>query len=149
MFEELKKKSIKARKDKSPEASLLVTLLSEITMRAKNDGNREPNEEDVTKTVQKFMKSALETRDLLDQRGQDTSESEMEITVLEQYLPQMLSEVDTIKAVGIAFCDVEANGMQDMGKVMGELKKKYGSTIDMKLAAQIFKDQTQWEGWKK
>lgn len=140
MFNQIKKDAIQARKTKSPEAKLLVTLQSEIAMRAKNDGNREPNDNDCIKTIQKFMKSALETRDLQDQHGRDTSEAESEITVLETYLPKMLDEEATKTAVRVTIDETNVAGMQDMGKFMGALKMKFGEKIDMKLASKLFRE---------
>lgn len=139
MFNQIKKDTLEARKASSNAAGLLVTLQSEIAMKAKNDGNREPNDQDCVKVVQNFLKSALETRDILDTRGLDTAQPDLEIGILQSYLPKTLTEEETAKAVNDLVAETGASGMQDMGKVMGALKSKYGTTIDMKLASQLFK----------
>lgn len=140
MFEQIKKDSIQARKSKSDSASLLTTLLSEIRMRAKDDGNREPTDEDAVKTVQKFIKSATETRDHQIQRGTDASAAEREIEVLEAYLPRTLSDSETRDAVATAISEVGATDRSAMGRVMSHLKEKHGNELDMKLASSLVKE---------
>ena len=41
--------------------------------------------------------------------------------------------LETVKIVG-------ANSVKDMGKVMGELKKKYGDVLDFSKVSQIIKE---------
>ncbi|MDX1284726.1 MAG: GatB/YqeY domain-containing protein [Draconibacterium sp.] len=64
--------------------------------------------------------------------------NESEVLILDKYLPQMLGESQiTVLAAGIISKN-EFSGMQDMGKVMGELKKLPTShLIDGKLASTI------------
>lgn len=141
MFEELKKRSIQARKNKSREAILLSTLLSEVKTKAKDDNNREATDEDVHKLAEKFMKGALGNRDLLDQAGRSTDEPDFEISVLEGFLPKQMDEKETFKIVEQAIKTTNPSSIKDMGKVMGYLKKEHGSSIDMKLAGTFVKEK--------
>lgn len=54
-----------------------------------------------------------------------------EITVLEEFMPQPLSEEEVIALVEGAIADSGAAGVQDMGKVMGVLKPKIQGRADM------------------
>ena len=139
MYEKLKQDSLMARKTASRSAKFLITLLSEVKMRAKNDGDREPTQDDVVKTAQKFMKSAIETKGFLEKAGGDDFEPRMEINILERYLPQVMNRQETAVAVSVVVAETRATGMQDMGKVMGGLKKAHGNNIDMKLAGELFR----------
>lgn len=54
-----------------------------------------------------------------------------EITALEAFLPQPLSEEEIIVLIDAAIADTNAAGMQDMGKVMGIIKSKAEGRADM------------------
>ena len=54
-----------------------------------------------------------------------------EITALEAFLPQQLSEEEIIALIDAAIADTNAAGMQDMGKVMGIIKSKAEGRADM------------------
>ena len=63
----------------------------------------------------------------------------LEVDILMEYLPQQLTEneVDTIVAQTII--EVGANGIKDMGKVMGALMPKLKGRADGKLVNQLVK----------
>jgi len=54
-----------------------------------------------------------------------------EITVIESFLPQPLSEDEINALIEDAMAATGASGMQDMGKVMGMLKPKLSGRADM------------------
>ena len=53
-----------------------------------------------------------------------------EIAVIDEFLPQKLSDKEVDKAVGDAVEQVGASSIRDMGKVMGLLKKQYTGQMD-------------------
>ncbi len=62
----------------------------------------------------------------------DLAEAEQaEITVIEEFMPQPLSEEEVAALVDSAISDSGAAGMQDMGKVMGLLKPQLQGRADM------------------
>ncbi len=54
-----------------------------------------------------------------------------EITVLQTYLPEQLSESELDEIIGQAIEDSGAKGIRDMGKVMGQIKAKAAGRADM------------------
>ena len=140
LFENLKTRSINARKAKLEEATVLNTLLSEVRMRAKNDGNREPVDEDVVKTIQAFIKSAENNLTLLEKNNRDTSSTVFEINTLQSLLPTVMDESLTTMAVESVIFEIESPSIKDMGRVMTALKEAHGVSIDMKLASKIYKE---------
>ena len=63
---------------------------------------------------------------------QDLADKEKyEISVLEQYLPQQMSQAEIDAAVADAIASTGAKGAADMGKVMGVLKPKLAGRADM------------------
>lgn len=140
LFENLKARSITARKEKTKEATLLNTLLSEVKMRAKNDGNRDATDDDVVKTVQAFIKSAENNLELLEKNNRDTADTAFEIQTLQSLLPDVMNDTLTTMAVESVMFDLEATSIKDMGRVMTALKETHGVSIDMKLASKIYKE---------
>jgi uncharacterized protein YqeY len=63
---------------------------------------------------------------------QDLADAEKaEITVLEDFMPQPLTEEEVAALVDNAITESGAAGMQDMGKVMGVLKPQIQGRADM------------------
>ena len=63
-----------------------------------------------------------------------------EVQVLSEYLPKQLSEEETKKLCQELINKLEANSIKDMGRIMGELKKKYSDILDFSLAGKILKE---------
>ena len=64
-----------------------------------------------------------------------------EITVLNEFLPEALSEEELAKLVADAIAQSGAASMQDMGKVMGILKPQVQGRADMAQISQLVKSQ--------
>ena len=63
---------------------------------------------------------------------QDLADKEKyEISILEAYLPQQMSQAEVDAAVAEAIASTGAKGAADMGKVMGVLKPKLAGRTDM------------------
>lgn len=71
---------------------------------------------------------------------QDLAENEAaEMAVIQDFMPQALSDADIASMIDQAFSEVSPNGMQDMGKVMALLKPKMQGRADMALVSQQIK----------
>ena len=57
-----------------------------------------------------------------------------------QYLPKQLTDEETKKACMEVISSTGANSLKDMGKVMGELKKKYSDNLDFSKAGSLLKE---------
>jgi len=63
---------------------------------------------------------------------QDLADKEKyEISILETYLPQQMSQAEVDAAIAEAIASTGAKGAADMGKVMGVLKPKLAGRTDM------------------
>jgi uncharacterized protein YqeY len=67
-------------------------------------------------------------------------QEELELKILSAYKPEQLSEDKVKSYVDDAINDINANSMQDMGKVMGLLKPKLAGKADMGLVSKIVKE---------
>jgi len=67
-------------------------------------------------------------------------QEELELKILSAYKPEQLSEDKVKSYVDDVINDLNANSMQDMGKVMGLLKPKLAGKADMGLVSKIVKE---------
>ena len=65
---------------------------------------------------------------------------EREVTVLSEYLPKQLNDEETKNICSEIINSTGAASIKDMGKVMGELKKKHSDTIDFSKAGALIKE---------
>lgn len=81
----------------------------------------------------KMVKQRLDAASQFDAADRDdlASKEREEITVLEDFLPQPLSEDELSALIDEAMSSTGAQGMQDMGKVMGALKPQVQGRTDM------------------
>lgn len=64
-------------------------------------------------------------------------QEEYEIAVIQEFLPQPLTEVEVTEAVDQACAALQANSIQDMGKVMGQLTQSLSGRADMAQVSKI------------
>ncbi|PZO90810.1 MAG: aspartyl-tRNA amidotransferase, partial [Sphingomonas sanxanigenens] len=72
-------------------------------------------------------------------RAELAAAEEAEVAVIERFLPQMLSEDETVAAIEAIKAEIGATGVKDMGKVMAELKARHAGTLDMSKASGLVK----------
>ena len=80
---------------------------------------------DALKIIQKLAKQGRESAQTFAANNrQDLAEAELaQVSVIEQYLPKQLSESEIEAAVKEIIAGIGAQGMKDMGKVMGVASK--------------------------
>ena len=95
----------------------------------------------VSSAIQKQVKQRKDSAaNFLKQDRQDLAEPELaEIAVLEQFLPEALSEEKIEEVVLATINKLGASGMQDMGKVMGIVSKELAGKADGKTISTLVK----------
>ena len=103
---------------------------------------KETNDEDIKKLLKKMVKQRSESIEVYKKNNRnDLLEiEEGELAVISGYLPKQLSEEDTKKICVEIINSKGASSIKDMGKVMGELKKKHADSIDFSKAGIILKE---------
>ena len=74
-------------------------------------------------------------------RAEMAEQERFEIGVIEEFMPKQMSDEDVAAAVDAAISATGAEGMKDMGKVMGALKGKYAGQMDFGKAGGIVKSR--------
>lgn len=94
--------------------------------------------------VQLLMKAVKQRRDsaeIFSQQGRDdlAEKEELEIEIINKYLPEQMSEQEILAEVTKIINDVGAIEPKDMGKVMGIASKQLAGKTDGKTLARIVK----------
>jgi len=100
-----------------------------------------PDDELVVSVLQKMAKQRRESIEMYDAGGRTelAAIERAELAVIEEFLPQMLSEAETAAAIDAIKAETGASTMKDMGTVMAELKARHGAVLDGKLASTLVK----------
>ncbi len=105
------------------------------------DERKDLTDQDVISVVEKMIKQRRESITQFEKAARvDLAEVEkFELAVLQAYMPQSLSESEVQAAVAAALSESGAQGMRDMGNVMGVLKSKLAGRADMSVVSAIVK----------
>ena len=103
---------------------------------------KETDDEDIKKLFKKMVKQRAESIEIYKKNNRsDLLEVEQnEYNILTGFLPKQLSEVDTKKICEDLISKLGASSIKDMGKVMGELKKKHSDEVDFAKAGALLKE---------
>ncbi|MEY2651559.1 MAG: hypothetical protein RLZZ321_652 [Bacteroidota bacterium] len=134
-------KSAMLAKEKEKLAALR-DIKSKLLLEATSGGSSEVSEETAIKICVKLHKQRMETHALyIAQNREDLAAEELnQAQVIEQYLPQMLTEEELRAEVLAAKASTGAQGPQDMGKLMGVLSAKLAGKADGKAIAAMVKE---------
>lgn len=96
---------------------------------------------DALKILQKLAKQGRETAKTFSDNGrQDLADGELaQAQVIEEYLPQPLTEAEIEQAVSKIIAETGAQGMKDMGKVMGIASKQLAGKADGRAISTVVK----------
>ncbi len=120
-----------------------IRLLLAAMKQREVDERIELTDADVIAIIEKMLK---QRRDSISQykaaNRQDLVDvEEFEVSILQTYMPQQLSEAEVIAAIAEAIAATGAAGPQDMGKVMGVVKPKLAGRADMGKVSGLIKAQ--------
>jgi uncharacterized protein YqeY len=142
LIEEAVRSSMRERNKER--TSTLRMALSELK-KEEIDNKIELSNEDSIKILQRMIKQRKESMSqfLNAQRNDLAEKEESEIVILQDFLPEQMSEDDINKLVIEAINETDAKEPQDIGKVMGFLKTKIQGNADMGVVSKLVKENLQ------
>ncbi len=138
------KESLKA-KDKIQISTYRLILSSikdlEIANRSRAE-KKDTNDDDIKKLLKKMIKQRIESIEIYKKNNRnDLLEVEQkEHDIISNFLPKQLGDDETKEICKEIVESIGASSIKDMGKVMGELKKKHSDEIDFSKAGSIIKE---------
>ena len=129
-LKDAQKEAMKA-KDKT-RLGAVRAVLAEIKQR-EIDNQVTLDDAGITAVLVKLVKQRRDSYNQYTEAGrEDLAEIEAnEISVLETFLPQPLSDEEVVELIDAVIAQTGASGMQDMGKVMGAIKARAEGRADM------------------
>ena len=124
--------------------NILRTLLS--TLKEKQIEKKEDiNKDEYLNIIKRLVKQLKESADAYQKAGRsELYEKEVsELDILKEYLPEILSEQQTLDLVKKVIGQTSANSLSDMGKVMSLIMQKSNGKVDGKIANRLVKELLQ------
>jgi uncharacterized protein YqeY len=120
-----------------------IRLLLAAMKQREVDERIELTDADVVSIIEKMLKQRRDSISQYEAAGrQDLADVEkFEVSVLQGYMPQQLSEAEIAAAIAEVIAATGAAGPQDMGKVMGAVKSKLAGRADMGKVSGLIKAQ--------
>ncbi len=119
----------------------VIRLILAAVKQREVDERIELDDEQVLVVLDKMVKQRRDSITQYEQAGRDdlAAQEKFEIGILQDYLPEALSEAEIASLVEQAIADSGAESMRDMGKVMGQLKPKLQGRADMGVVSALVK----------
>ena len=115
-------------------------ILSFITQEEK-DKKKELSDSEVIQILKKALKRNQDSYEQFTKAGREdlASKEKEEILIIQNYLPEEMTEEEIINIVQETITSSGATSMKDMGKVIGTIKKNHGDNVDMSLVSKHVK----------
>ncbi len=128
-------------KDSVALESLRAIKSAILLAKTENGAKEDLSEEQELKLLQKLVKQRKDSATLYQEQGRDDlAQPELaQVAIIEQFLPEALSEEEIEKVVVMTIESIGASGMKDMGKVMGIVSKELAGQADGKTISTIVK----------
>ena len=137
-----------ALKDKDQVALATIRLISaalkdrDIAARGQ-DRHDGISDDEILSMLQTMIKQRHESARMYEDGGRpDLMETERaEIAIIQQFLPEPLSEAEIEAAIKAAVVSTQAASVKDMGKVMAHLKAEHAGQMDFSAVSQLVKSR--------
>ncbi len=129
-----------AMRAKDSERLGVIRLLLAAMKQREVDERIDLTDMDIINIINKMNKQRLDSSSqfLVANRQDLVIKEQKEIEILNEYLPQQLSEPEIDIAIQAAIASTKASSMQEMGKVMGVLKEQLAGRADIaKVSAKV------------
>ena len=131
-----------AMKAKDAERLSTLRMVKANLMNRKIEKGSELTDDEITKALQSLVKQRRDSIEQYEKAGRTelAAKEALEISHIEDYLPQAATPEEVEQAVAEAVAEIGASSMKDMGAVMKAAQAKLqGKTVDGKLVSEAVK----------
>ena len=116
---------------------LINTAIKDRDIAKRGKGQDPVDEAEIREILAKMVKQRKESARIYEENNRlDLAEQERrEIEIIEGFLPRQMGEDELLDACREAIEHADAQGLRDMGKCMGVLKKRYAGRMDFSKAS--------------
>ena len=120
----------------------LRLLLSSLRS-AEKDLLRPLSEDEELQVLQRERKKRIEAADAFHAAGREeqAEKEEVELEILEEFMPEPLDEEDLERIVDDAIAETKATSMRDMGRVMADVMPQIAGRADGSAVSQLVREK--------
>ena len=145
LSQRIKADMITAMKARESAKLATIRLITAAIKQFEVDQRATPDDAQVIEILSKMAKQRRESIDQFTKGGRNdlVAIEEAELVVIQDFLPQPLTDSEISQLIDTAITTVSATGMADMGKVMGQLKPEIQGRADGKVVSDMVKQKLQ------
>ena len=143
--DDIKAATIAAMKGGDKEATgtlrLMQAAIKNRDIEARTGGAPADDDALVTEVLQRMIKQRRESAEIYRKGGREdrAATEEAEIGVIERFLPAQMSDAEAEAAIRAIIAETGASSMKDMGRVMGLVKERLGTSVEPARASGLVK----------
>lgn len=143
IFSDLKEAMKAKDKERLQVLRSLKAKLMEKEIEERKGGDAELSDESALQVLTKAAKQRKESIEQFEKGGRDdlAENEKAELEIIEEYLPEMMSEDEVRKIVKDKIEQLGASGPQDMGKVMGPLMGQLKGKAEGSMVSRLVKEE--------
>ena len=124
-------------KDKANTLRTLISKLKDQQIKLRKD----ISDEEALKIIKTLVKQRKESAEIYSKAGREelAEKENFEISILENYLPKLMSEEDILSLIKKIVDETNAKDLSDIGKVMPLVMQRGEGKVDGKLANRILR----------
>jgi len=132
-----------AMRSKDKERLQTLRLITAAIKQKEVDERIELDDAAILTVLEKMLKQRKDSIEQFGKAGRDDliAKEEAEVVVIQEYMPEQMSEADIAAIVDAAVASTGAESMKDMGKVMGQVKPQVAGKADMSVVSKLVKDK--------
>lgn len=132
-----------AMKSQDKEKLAVIRMVKGAMQLEELEKKHELTDEEMTSIIAKQIKTRKESitefekgnrQDLIDKTN-------IEINILNEYMPEQLGEEEILKVIDQVFSEVNPTGLSDIGKVMGKISPLLKGKADLGLVNKLIKEK--------
>ena len=134
---------ISAMKSKDKEKLSVLRMVKGAMQLEEINVKHELNDEETVRIISKQIKTRKDSITEFEKGNrQDLIEATMnEIKILEEYMPEQMTEEEIAKVIDEVFDEINPTGPSDMGKIMGKISPLVRGKADMGLVNKMIKEK--------
>jgi uncharacterized protein YqeY len=126
-----------------PRVDALRLMLSALQKAAKDKPAGEFTDADAEAVLRRERKQRIEAAEVYREAGHAdrAAREEADVPVIEEFLPQAMSEAELAALVDAAIAETGATSVKEMGRVMGLVTQRGGGRVDGKAASALVRSR--------
>jgi uncharacterized protein YqeY len=143
LIEELEDDLKEAMRERDEDRRDVLRLILNALRNAEKDLQRPLTEEEELQVLQRERKKRLEAAEAYRSAGREeqADDEEYELEVLEDYMPEPLSEEEIERIVDDAIAENGATSLADLGRVMADVMPQIAGRADGSTVSQIVREK--------